>query len=289
MLEHGANPDEKAHCGATALHFSSECGHLSIVKELLKYKAKLTKNENGMTALLTAAERTRADVVEYLIELPEITREEKIEALELLGASYANDKDNYCLEHAYKYLHQTMQLRFSDPNNVLEKPVGTPIAAYENWIETKTLEELEAIEMNQNALHMESLTIRERILGCKNPEVPHPIVFRGAVFADHARFDRCIELWLHALDLRQQNNTSVVKDLLRFAQVFSQMLHVGVEVTIQHVIKVLAASVLELQRNKEKIANPGPKDDVETITVSSIISNIQNLQKKISQKNSLLL
>lgn len=178
-MEKGANPDEKAHCGATALHFSSECGHLGIVKELLKYNAKLTKNENNMTALLTAAERTRANVVEYLIDLPEITKEEKVEALELLGASYANDKDNYCLESAYKYLHQTMVLRFSDPKNIIEKPDSKPIAAYENWVETKTIQELEAIEYNQNALHMESLAIRERILGTKNPEVPHPIVFRG--------------------------------------------------------------------------------------------------------------
>lgn len=97
---------------------------------------------------------------------------------------------------------------------------------------------------------MESLVIRERILGCNfnsinidsiiffyycfillifivllilgqhNPKVPHHIIFRGAVFADSARFDRCIDLWLHALYLKQLNNIPVVKDLLRFAQVF---------------------------------------------------------------------
>lgn len=60
---------------------------------------------------------------------------------------------------------------------------------------------------------------RERILGRHNPEVPHSVIFRGAVFADHARFDRCIQLWLHALYLCQLNKVSVVKDLLRFAQV----------------------------------------------------------------------
>lgn len=57
------------------------------------------------------------------------------------------------------------------------------------------------------------------ILGQHNPEVPYHIVFRGAVFADYARFDRCIDLWLHALNLKQLNDVSVVKDLLRFAQV----------------------------------------------------------------------
>lgn len=112
LLENGANPDEKAHCGATALHFAAECGHLAIVKELLNYNAKMTKNETGMSALLTAAERTKADVVEFLVSRQEVSKDEKIEALELLGASFANDKDNYCLELAYKYLHETMKLRY---------------------------------------------------------------------------------------------------------------------------------------------------------------------------------
>jgi hypothetical protein len=46
------------------------------------------------------------------------------------------------------------------------------------------------------------------------------------------------------------------------------MIHVGVDLTFSQVEDVLAASVLELERNKEKIANPGPKDDVEQVMVS---------------------
>lgn len=37
--------------------------------------------------------------------------------------------------------------------------------AYDNWKECETLERLENIENNPNAIHMESLAIRERILG----------------------------------------------------------------------------------------------------------------------------
>lgn len=158
--------------------------------------------------------------------------------------------------------------RYSDPNNIIKKKLTTPVPAYGNWVESQNIYELESIKRNPNAIHMESLTIRERILGRQNPEVPHPVIFRGAVFADNARFDRCLDLWLHALDLRQMNGISVVKDLLRFAQVFSQMCHVGVEVAFGHVVKVLSAAVAELGRNKQKIANPGPKDDPETIKVS---------------------
>ena len=64
-----------------------------------------------MTPLTAAAVATKAEVVEYLISLPNITKQEKIEALELLGASFANDKDNYCLQKAYFYLHIAMEMR----------------------------------------------------------------------------------------------------------------------------------------------------------------------------------
>lgn len=66
-----------------------------------------------MSQLVSAAERTKAEVVEYLITRPEITKPQVIEALELLGASFANDKDNYSLEKAYHYLRMAMELRYS--------------------------------------------------------------------------------------------------------------------------------------------------------------------------------
>lgn len=111
MLENGANPNEKALCGATALHFASECGYVKVVKELLKYNAKFCSNDAGMTPIRAAAERTRNDIVEFLLDRSEVSLEEKIEALELLGASYANDKENYDIIKAYNYMHMSMKLR----------------------------------------------------------------------------------------------------------------------------------------------------------------------------------
>ncbi|KAG5326487.1 FEM1B protein, partial [Acromyrmex heyeri] len=280
LLDKAADPNKKAYCGATALHFAAECGHNTIVYELLKHGAQMTKNVSGMTPLITAAERTREEVVEYLVKRPEVTKEEKIDAYELLGASYANDKDNYSLNMAYTYLWKAMQLRYSDTENIIHKQLGSTVKAYENWKECETIESLESIKFNPNAIHMESLAIRERILGLHNPELPHPIVFRGAIFADNARFDRCIDLWLHALKLRQLNDISVVTDLLRFAQVFSQMIHVGVDLDISQVINVLEASVTELNRNKVKIQNPDSKDDIDQCVTSYII--IEEMESNIT-------
>lgn len=273
LLESGANPNEKALCGATALHFASECGHVEVVKELLKYDAEFLSNDSNMTPIKVAAERTREEVVKFLLDKPGINKEERIEALELLGASYANDKEMYDIHKAYKYLHLSMKLRYIDPENPVKKNLIPPVSAYEYWVECQTVYELESIRNNNNSLHMEALTIRERILGRNNPELPQPIIYRGAVFADNANFDRCLSLWMHALKLRQDNHIPVTKDLLRFAQVFSQMLHLDLKVDYEDIVKALSAAILELERNKRRFLCPGPKDDPDCV-MEEMDSNI---------------
>jgi Fem-1 family protein b len=126
------------------------------------------------------------------------------------------------------------------------------------------VDELNAIQHNNAALHMESLAIRERILGADNPEVPHPVIFRGAVFADSGRFDRCIALWMHAMQLRQRNNRTISKDLLRFSQVFAQMVHLGVQLEFASVENVFQHAVLELERDMQR--SHREDDDKDTVT-----------------------
>lgn len=58
-----------------------------------------------MTPLQCAAERARASVVELLAARPEVTRAQAIEAYELLGASFANDKEYYCLRVSNHHHH----------------------------------------------------------------------------------------------------------------------------------------------------------------------------------------
>ncbi|XP_072942519.1 protein fem-1 homolog B isoform X2 [Epargyreus clarus] len=271
LLDSGARVDDRALCGATALHFAAECGHAAVVCALIDHNAKILNNENGMTPLQCAAERARASVVEILATRPEVTRAQHIEAFELLGASFANDKEYYCIRMAYQYLHRAMAMRYDKRFGIILKEVAEPIPAYDNWRESTTLQDIERLHGNAHAIHMEGLTVRERILGRACPDLPHPVVFRGAVFADEARFDRCLALWRHALSLRLENQVSVVKDLLRFAQVFSQMIHIGIELQLEQVAFVLQACTEELSRGERRLEKPAPNHDPETLQVSRIL------------------
>lgn len=253
LLERGADPNSTAHCGATALHFAAEAGHLEIVKELVRCQAAMVVNGHGMTPLKVAAESCKADVVELLLSHPDCEVQSRIEALELLGASFANDRENYDILKTYHYLYLAMLERFRDPERAIAKELPSPIEAYGGRSECRNLQQLEAIRHDRDALHMEGLMIRERILGEDNIDVSHPIIYRGAVYADNMEFEQCIKLWLHALQLRQQGNRNTHKDLLRFAQVFSQMVHLKEPVIASDVEHVLRASVLEIRRSKARL------------------------------------
>lgn len=253
LLEHGADPNAKAHCGATALHFAAEAGHLDIVQALVRRHASMALNGHGMTPLKVAAESCKAAVVELLLQHTDCDAESRVEALELLGASFANDREHYDIDKTYHYLYLAMMERSRDPRSPMPKPVAPVVAAYGGRGECQTLQELEALRHDHDALHMEGLKVRERVLGSENIDVSHPIIYRGAVYADNMEFDRCIKLWLHALHLRQRSNRSTHKDLLRFAQVFSQMVHLKEQVAAGHMEQVLSCSVLEIQRSKARV------------------------------------
>lgn len=82
--------------------------------------------------------------------------------------------------------------------------------------------------MDPDEMRMQALLIRERILGPVHPDTSYYIRFRGAVYADSGRFDRCIELWTYALSMQQRIleplNPMTQSSLLSFAELFSFML-----------------------------------------------------------------
>uniref|UniRef100_A0A3Q2XS10 Protein fem-1 homolog B n=1 Tax=Hippocampus comes TaxID=109280 RepID=A0A3Q2XS10_HIPCM len=238
LLERGADPDARAHCGATALHFAADAGHLAVVAELVRRHAVMAANGHGMTPLKVAAESCKEDVVELLLEHGTCEPARRVEALELLGASFANDRENYDIGKTYHYLRAAMDERRRHAGVV----------------------PLEAIRADRDALHMEGLMIRERILGPDSADVSHPIIYRGAVYADNMEFERCIQLWLHALRLRQRGQRNTHKDLLRFAQVFSQMLHLKERLSAD-VEQVLGCSALEISRSMAR-AQSAPEGEL---------------------------
>lgn len=80
------------HPGNTALHDCAESGSLDILRLLLEHGARVERDAYGLTPLLAAAVTGHAPVVEFLSSLPDCPREQRVEALELLGATFVDKK-----------------------------------------------------------------------------------------------------------------------------------------------------------------------------------------------------
>lgn len=110
----------------------------------------------------------------------------------------------------------------------IAKPQREPVPAYDYSIEVNDPNALDELVMDPDEMRMQALLIRERILGPVHPDTSYYIRFRGAVYADSGRFDRCIELWTYALSMQQRIleplNPMTQSSLLSFAELFSFML-----------------------------------------------------------------
>ena len=81
--------------------------------------------------LLQASNRRNSEKVTCLIQRPEITKEQKIEALELLGAFIITECDTG-IERGFKYIKNGMEERFANPSQPLLKQKMEPVKAYQN-------------------------------------------------------------------------------------------------------------------------------------------------------------
>ena len=223
LIDKGAFIDLQCKDGSTALHVAVEEGHLKIVRVLLALGASQSlANNRGLTPLLHACDLCSTEIVEHIIDRPECTKEQRIDALELLGATIANDMFGDS-EKAFSYMKRGMEMRYEDPAHPLLKKKMEPVEAYQNRKESQTLEEIALLEGDDHAIGMEGLIIRERILGSDNLAILYEIRYRGAVLADSEEYELCFGLWKRAMEKAMNNDVSIIKYLALFSEVFGEM------------------------------------------------------------------
>ena len=222
LINKGAIMDLQTKNGTTALHGAVEGGHIEIGSKLLALGASQLPNNQGLTPLLYACDKRVIEIVEYLINRPECTKEDRIDALELLGATIANDKSRD-IKKAFSYMKRGMEMRYEDLAHPLLKKKMEPVEAYQNRKESQTLQELALLESDDHAIGMEGLIIRERILGPDNPANLQTIRYLGAVLADSEEYELCFGLWQTAMEKSMNNDVLIIKHLENYTRVFGKM------------------------------------------------------------------
>ena len=152
-----------------------------------------------------------------------MSRYEKIKAYELLGTYYVDKMQDTVT--AMNLWQQAMEERFLTSAPPIPKHPAPPIPAYGLVSEVIDFEGLENIQHDPEEIRMQSLIIRERILGSTHPDTIYYIRYRGAVYADRGNFPRCAELWHYALEIqhakREPFNISTEAVFHSFAELFA--------------------------------------------------------------------
>lgn len=250
LIEMGASVNRKSVKGNTALHDCAESGSLEIMELLLENGAKMDTDSYGVTPLTAAALTGHSSIVELIINSSACSQEEKVEALELLGATFVDKKRD--MMTALEYWRRSLRER-SMLGLVTKKWSRDAIEAYAGAKEEITSEQqLEELFSDPDDMRMQALLIRERILGPAHPDTSYYIRYRGAVYADTGNYDRCISLWMYALNMQQavldRLNPMIHSSLLSFAELFSFMMSKSVDkVKFKDLFAVFKRSLTQLQ------------------------------------------
>ena len=252
LVKHGANINLHDNKGCSCLHRASKGGHVQLACELLALGAKQTQNLNRLTPLLEASNNCKIEMVEWFISRQECSKEQRIDALELLGATIANDPHAYDIKRAFRFMKRGMEERYEDPSCPLLKKKMEPVEAYQNRTESQTLEELSLLEGDDLAIQMEGLMIRERILGTDNTILRFPIRYRGAVLTDCKKYELSVGLWTRAMQLAMNDNVPKTLELEFLTSTIAEMMQNGHSLspkTIENIFEKLIDGRRKLTEN----------------------------------------
>ncbi|EFO84429.1 hypothetical protein CRE_13441 [Caenorhabditis remanei] len=215
--------------GNTALHDAAESGNVEVVKILLSHGAILKKDHQGVDPLMGSALSGYPEVLNLLADEASSSIPRR-DALKLLGSTYLDKKMDAmsamaCWRQAIEVPLHSDEMKFVHELETFFEP----LAVYEYQEEAQTMNQIELLDGNIEAQRMQSLVIRERILGGAHTDVHYYLRFRGAVYCDMGQMNRCYELWKHALKLQQSHFAPLyfgtVTTLQSFQETFSMTLN----------------------------------------------------------------
>lgn len=223
LLKHGADVNARDIQSKTALHYAIQEHRLETTKLLIDYGADYNaKSRYGDDALQTACLKGAARIFEYLTDTIPYASERLANAHELLGSTSLDEhNDLYAALHHWRV---AIFLRESEAGLLPKTPVMPPRAAFRYQSEFSSSEELENVMTDLDAIRIQSLLITERILGPYHKDTVFRLMFRGASYVDVMRFQRCIDLWRRALEIRVEKDSILYSDTCFTAQALVRLM-----------------------------------------------------------------
>lgn len=215
LLKHGADVNAKDIQSKTALHYAIQEHRLETSNLLIEYGANFNaKSKYGDDALQTACLKGSINIFDYLTSSIPYTSERLADAHDLLGSTFLDEHND--LYTALKHWRIAQGIR--DTNGTVKGPPVPPREAFRFQKEFSTMSELDNSVGDLDSIRIQSLLIAERILGCYHKDTVFRLMFRGASYADTMRYQRCIDLWRRALEIRVEKDSILYSDTCFTAQ-----------------------------------------------------------------------
>ncbi|XP_072766909.1 protein fem-1 homolog A-like isoform X2 [Anoplolepis gracilipes] len=226
LLEHGADVNATDIQNKTALHYAIQEHRFRTTKLLLEHNADPhLRSRHNDDALQTACLKGAIQIFEYLVEHVSYSAERLADANELMGSTFFDDHSDTHM--ALQYWRAGMVLRIVnsiDGVPLPKRPVLPKCETYKNAVEFSTVEELNAISLDLDAMRIQSLLICERILGPHHKDTLFRIMFRGASYADSLRYQQCIDLWHRVLEIKIEKDSILYTDTCFTAQALVKLM-----------------------------------------------------------------
>jgi len=212
LLELGASVNAVDKYGETALFKAIKRGSLDTVRLLIDHGADTSLcSDSGDDILQYTALHGHADIVEYFIRELKPTAQRWADAYSLLGAYLVG----YNADEALAFWIKAVNIRIQELTADQAKEVSVePNPVYNNAVEARSTETLAAIASNVDAMQMQGLVVRERILGLAHGTTIKGLYGCATYYRNRGANDRFIAIAKYAF----QKNFSKVLDFNIFPE-----------------------------------------------------------------------
>ncbi|XP_033209315.1 protein fem-1 homolog C [Belonocnema kinseyi] len=226
LLRHGADVNARDIQNKSALHYAIQEHRFETTKLLLDYHADPhLKSRYNDDALQTACLKGATQIFDYLVENISYSPQRLADAHELMGSTFFNEHND--TQTALKYWRTAMTIRNNnmvDGKPLPKFPLMPKRDSFRNATEFATMEELNSVMLDLDAIRIQSLLICERILGPHHKDTLFRLMYRGASYADALRYQYCIDLWRRALEIRVEKDSILFSDTCFTAQALVRLM-----------------------------------------------------------------
>lgn len=264
LLDSGADINACDNQSKTALHYAIQQNRLEVTKLLLARGANCRLLANGCDdALQLACIGGHAEIFDYLIKNVEFPSERLIDGYKLLGSSIleihhdlTRVREMWSRALNLQISHRIQNISDTRGSEIVETSCDTRrLMAYcDNSVEFSNEYELQSLTVDD--YRIQSLLISERILGSNHRETLQRLLYRGTSYINSMQPERCIDLWIYALELRLKHESVFHFESIFAAQAITKLF---LDLMCQHKVKfkdvhdVLNLLIDQLDRCKEHL------------------------------------